>query len=274
MLSLRVYLGQVGQRDLVVPGAHEPLVDEATFAAAQVAPRRRAPRSPAAEFHLRGVIRCAGCGFPMTGWNQPRVSASGTVARVRVYRCVRRRHGGACQDRAVVSADAVEALVESAFAPYVRHLRAAATTVAMADDDHGAVDAELARVDERIRRLSSSLRDELGDDLWQDAMIELARHRRQLLDQRKRSNGKIARTTTGWADLTAAERFEVIREGLGAVIVRRAGRRGQPIEQRARIYAAGTVDHLLPSKADGMRLTPFDFDAAELAVSATLDQSA
>ena len=35
MLRLRVYLGEVGQADLVVPDAHEPLFDVATFAAAQ-----------------------------------------------------------------------------------------------------------------------------------------------------------------------------------------------------------------------------------------------
>lgn len=119
--TLRVYLGEVGQADLVVAHAHEALIDEALFAAAQAAPRQRPSRSPNADFHLRGLIRCAGCGFPMTGWNQPRVRASGAVDRVRVYRCVRQRSGGACQHRAVVMADTVETLVRAEVEPYVRH---------------------------------------------------------------------------------------------------------------------------------------------------------
>ena len=75
-------------------------------------------------------------------------------------------------------------------------------------------------------------------------------------------------------DLAPAERFEVIREGMGAVVVRKARRRGEPIHERARIYAAGTVEHLLPSKANGMRLMAFDFGAADRAVNATLERAA
>ncbi len=65
MLRLSVYLGEGGQADLVVPDARESLVDAATFAAVQGLSPDRSPRSATAEFHLRGLIRCAGCGFPM-----------------------------------------------------------------------------------------------------------------------------------------------------------------------------------------------------------------
>src|SRR4051794_243927 len=142
----------------------------------------------------------------MVGWNQPRNRASGAADRVRVYRCVRRRSGGACEDRAVVTADAIEAFVESAFAPYVRHLTAASPT-RTTGDDRAAIDAERARLDDRIRRLSSKLRDEVDEDLWQDVMSDLARRRRELHARRARASGEVKGTETLWTDLTPAERF-------------------------------------------------------------------
>jgi DNA invertase Pin-like site-specific DNA recombinase len=274
MLSARVYLGEVGQAELVVPNAHEPLIDEATFAAAQIAPRRRPPRSPAAEFHLRGAIRCAGCGHPMVGWNQPRVRASGAVDRVRVYRCVRRRHRDACQERAVVTADGVEALVLAAFEPYVRHLTASAPT----GPDRGraaAIDAELNQIDERIRRLNGELREELDDEMWQEMLTTLARQRRDLVAERMEATAPgPSGAATCWADLDPSERFEVVRQAIGAVMVRKAQYRGQPFEERVRVYAVGVVDHLLPSRSKDFAITPFDFAAADAALSAVLGESA
>jgi site-specific DNA recombinase len=265
MLANRVYLGEVTQADLVIPDAHEPLTDEETFAAAQIATRQRAPRSPNAEFHLRGLIRCAGCGFPMVGWNQPRVRASGDVDRVRVYRCVRKRVGGACQERAVIMADAVEHFVLAAVEEHVHHL--VAETTPATEPALVAIDAELAQVEERLRRLSNGLRAELDADTWQDLVTEHARRRRELLAKRRHAGGSALPAITSWSDLTAAERFEVIREGLSAVVVRKAQTRGQAIEERAEIFPGGTVDHLLPSKENGWHITPFDFAAAHRAVS-------
>lgn len=260
MLTLRVYLGEVHQADLVVREAHEPLIDEATFAAAQVAQRARAPRSPAAEFHLRGVIRCAGCGFPMTGWNQPRTRASGAVERVRVYRCARQRTGGMCGARAVVMADAVEQLVREGVEPLVRHLSAVAPP-APAGADGASLIAELARVDERIRRLSGDLRDDLDEDLWEQLVADQARRRRELREQLDAVVPRSA-PVTSWDDLSVGEQFEVMREGLGAVVVQKAAYRGQPIRERVRWYSPGGVEHLLPSKANRWMIRPFDFAAA------------
>ncbi len=266
MLTLRVYLGEVGQADLVVPDAHEPIVGEALFLAAQVAQKRRPSRSPAAEFYLRGLIRCAGCGFPMTGWNQPRVRATGAVDRVRVYRCVRRRNGGACESRAVITADTVEDYVRAAVEPYVAHLAATATTRPV-DPQASAIEAELERIAERLRRLHDD-----GDGLWTELIEEQTRRRNSLLADRARLElAAAAPTTTSWSELARGEQFEVMREGLSAVIVRKAERRGQPVEERVSLYAGDTVDGLLPSKDNDWRITPFDFVAAERAVSALLD---
>jgi len=195
MLRLRVYLGEVGQADLVVPDAHEPLVAAPTFAAVQGLSPDRSPRCATAEFHLRGLIRCAGCGFPMVGWNQPRTRASGAVERVRVYRCVRQRAGGRCEQRAVVSADAVEQLVRAAVEPYARGFVAAAPAEA-SDERLVAVQVELQQVEERIRSLHRDLRGELDADLWQELVVDLGRRRRELAAQRDALGAQSASAST------------------------------------------------------------------------------
>ena len=69
-------------------------------------------------------MRCAGCGFPSTGWNQPRTRADGRTDRVRVYRCVRECAGGRFEECAVIDADAVEALVRRTLEPHAITLHA------------------------------------------------------------------------------------------------------------------------------------------------------
>jgi hypothetical protein len=173
-----------------------------------------------------------------------------------------------------VTADGVEALVLAAFEPYLRHLTAAAPA-APDRSRAAAIDAELSQVDERIRRLNGELRSELDDAMWQEMVTTLARRRRDLVAERVEATApRSAGTTTGWADLDPSERFEVVRQAIGAVMVRKAQYRGQSFEERVRIYAAGVVDHLLPSRSKDFAITPFDFAAADAALSAVLDEVA
>ncbi len=125
---------------------------------------------------------------------------------------------------------------------------------------------DLARVEERIRRLSGDLRRDLDDDLWQEVLGDLARRRRELRAALPPASTG-TRATTSWSDLTTTEQFEVIRDGLSAVVVQKAACRGQSVHERVSLYPYGTVEHLLPSKANGWRVTPFDYAAAEVAVS-------
>jgi hypothetical protein len=269
MLSSRVYLGEVRQGGIVVPDAHEPLVDPVTFAAVQGIPPRIATRSANAEFHLRGVIRCAGCSLPTTGWNQPRLRASGEVDRVRVYRCARQRQGGRCESGAVISADAVERLVREPIEPYVRDLVADASLASVgAGTRAAAVRADLQHVEERLRRLTADLHDELEPDVWQTMVAELSARRRALLDEQEQLTSSVAPSPTSWRDLSTAEQFEVMREALDAVIVRRATRNRQPPEERVSLYRAGTLGDLLPPHRGARRPQPFDFEASEAAASA------
>ena len=67
LLANRVYLGEVrrGERP-VVTGAHRPLVDRATFDAAQ-RPRLKARPNARGQYLLTGLARCAGCLHPLSG---------------------------------------------------------------------------------------------------------------------------------------------------------------------------------------------------------------
>jgi DNA invertase Pin-like site-specific DNA recombinase len=68
------YTGKVKHQDQLLPGAHEALVSEGLFNTIQAALKRNSGRSqtlqlhPEREYLLKGLIRCAHCGYPM--WAQ------------------------------------------------------------------------------------------------------------------------------------------------------------------------------------------------------------
>jgi DNA invertase Pin-like site-specific DNA recombinase len=113
VLANRVYLGEVAYRPrpggehfepLVTRGAHEALVDEATFAAAQRVsrpPRQSARGSRARRFSLlQGLVRCAGCRHTLV--------PSKAGANVDVYRCDGDYSSGRCPAPASISAHIIE----------------------------------------------------------------------------------------------------------------------------------------------------------------------
>jgi hypothetical protein len=164
----------------------------------------------------------------------------------------------------VISADAVERLVREAVEPYVRDLVADEPLVSLdVGTRAAAVRADLQHVEERLRRLTADLHDDLEPDVWQTMVAELSARRRGLLDEQEQLTSSVAPSPTSWRDLSTAEQFEVMREALDAVIVRRATRHRQPPEERVSLYRAGTLGDLLPPHRGARRPQPFDFDAAD-----------
>ncbi len=78
MLAKRTYLGEVRTGAIVNSNAHEPLVDRATWRAAQHKP---GAYTPPCEYPLSGVAHCASCGQAMVAGPK---SSTGR----RMYRCV------------------------------------------------------------------------------------------------------------------------------------------------------------------------------------------
>ena len=97
------YLGRVELGEFVNETAHPALVDEATFALAQVPGTNG--KTASADFPLSGVAVCAACGGPLVG-------SRGGRDQHRRYRCnANERKGGSCPEPLSVNAERLEALV-------------------------------------------------------------------------------------------------------------------------------------------------------------------
>jgi site-specific DNA recombinase len=112
MLANRLYLGEVGFRDVVVPDAHPPIVDGDVFeqcqriltARGEVGSTRAASNS---DYHLTGLITCPQCGRKYIG-----ASATGKLRRYRYYTCFSRaRYGRAGCPAPRINADDIDPAV-------------------------------------------------------------------------------------------------------------------------------------------------------------------
>ncbi len=143
----RAYLGEVNVGARKVVGAHAPLVSLDLWEAAQVKVAR-APRKGGSL--LRGLVRCAGCGYTLTylaGGTRSNASPS--------YRC-RRRHGGGviCGAPAQVSARRLEAHVLEEFWGHV-----ADTVAAEGSESNAEARETAAKLEAAEARYSSYLND-------------------------------------------------------------------------------------------------------------------
>ena len=112
MVQSRTALGEARQGRHVNPAAHEPIVDRATWEAAQVSQPKPA-RGIHGEALLGGLVRCAGCSR----------RASSTFRNGRRYYSCRRYHaGGDCPEPASISAPLIEPYVTDLFFAHARQL--------------------------------------------------------------------------------------------------------------------------------------------------------
>jgi site-specific DNA recombinase len=114
MLANRLYLGEVGFRDVTAENAHPPLVEADLFAQCQriLHTRGQAHSQRAAansDYHLTGLITCS-CGHKYIG-----TSATGKLRRYRYYTCFARdRYGPTGCNAARIDADLVDDAVTQA----------------------------------------------------------------------------------------------------------------------------------------------------------------
>jgi DNA invertase Pin-like site-specific DNA recombinase len=106
LLKNRVYLGELGEGEHRRANAHEPLVDPATWEAAQTTEvgRNMAPTHP-----LTGLLRCASCSHIMGRENDARLRKGVGVRR---FRCLTKGEREACPGRARISIGDVQPLIE------------------------------------------------------------------------------------------------------------------------------------------------------------------
>ncbi|WP_249714742.1 recombinase family protein [Rhizomonospora bruguierae] len=121
MLGDRLYIGEVGFRDVTAEQAHPPLVDEELFGRCQaiLEARGEAHSQRAAsnsDYDLTGRITCPKCGCKYVG-----TSATGKLRRYRYYTCfTRARYGPTGCDAARIDADLLDDVVADALIDFFR----------------------------------------------------------------------------------------------------------------------------------------------------------
>ena len=259
VVSNRVYLGEARSGEFVNPEAHEPIVDEATWTAAQRAPGVRSPRGRSL---LAGILRCAGCRYVM----RPDTMKSRSGERVRTYRCRGVRPHGACEARAAVLGSVVEPWIVESFMGWAADLGARGTAVSR---ELAEAEAELVgAVGERDSYRDSSVLSVIGED----AFLAGLRSRQKPVDEwqakverlRERAGVVTLAGAAGiresWADLELVEQRSLLRHAIDAVFVRQTGRANIPIAERAVILWRGEGPDDLPGPGRKLGvLEPFDW---------------
>lgn len=262
MLANRIYLGEMTVGKYTNKAACEPLIDPATFAAAnhsQPRPPRRRSRFDGPAL-LAGLVRCASCGHRMT--------RGSTSAGHPVYLCPGKHSGQHCPGIAAIACKQLDEYVTPLALDELEQIKTRA----------GTGDSLKAAAEQRSqaeRELAAYLSAVSAADVGATAFATGAAERRQRLDDAILAEQRLlaARpvvvpiSTSAnriWHDLHVQERNVLLGALLDAVVVRRAGGRGAvnvPIEQRVRVVRAGS-GLALPARTRGtaMGLHPIDFD--------------
>ena len=120
LLRNPVYVGKISHDETVHEGKHEPILDDATFNAAQQILNERAAESTAlapttSEYLLTGLVRCLACEGAYVG-----VSAHGRSSTYRYYACRTRQVSGArgCPGHRVPADDLEAAVIDTLLSLY------------------------------------------------------------------------------------------------------------------------------------------------------------
>jgi DNA invertase Pin-like site-specific DNA recombinase len=229
-----------------LPGAHDALVDDDTWHAAQSTGRRAVRNGTSAGSLLQGLVRCVSCSQTM------RPSKSGTTL---TYSCRGRRHGcerPASITRAPLDEYVVHELFDGASFDESREQRADELDVAEA-----ALDAAQGELDAFERNASAA---QLGDRYMPVWLAKVsARDEAQALVIELRRGATPAQTIThdDFAALPLDDQRDVLRSLLDAVIVAPApgrGQRGAMSERVVELVGRGRAPFEL--SATGRRVAP------------------
>ena len=235
-----IYLGQIRDGPYVNDSAHLPLVDAATWQAAQH-PRRVVLLHELQPALLARLVRCAGCSLTMSAyWHR----AHGTAVEV-IYRCQGHSAAGPCPAPASIGALYLEPYIEECvFDILRRRRREPAAELARAEHSLHAATAALTRY-----RDSDRVLDTLGEHAYvaglaarnervRTARLKLAAVRDAHSIHTLPPTAKLERR---WSTLNDDQRREVIAQVIDCVFVRP----GQlHVEERVTVCRAGTAPRL------------------------------
>lgn len=249
IIANRVYLGEARSGQFVNRSAHPPLVDPATWAAAQAAkgvtPSRGEPSL------LAGILRCAGCRHPL----KPDKMTLRDGTRARTYRCRGQHASGVCESRAAVIGRQIEPWVEAKlldrYASLAAHAQIDDSELRAAEDAVASAEAELAafRDDERILGA-------LGADRFVEGLQARAAKVDAAYDVLADARAKASPTgiaaaslVEAWPDLTVLEKRKVLSATMDAVFLRRG--RALALDDRALVLWHGEGPEDLPRRGVG-----------------------
>lgn len=232
-----VYLGDLHRGDLVNRNAHEPLVDRATFEAAQSTPGVNRGRAGTL---LGGLIRCATCGHCMAH----QVDRS---RNYRTYRCFKLHAGITCPTGCAIGAEKAEEYVTEQFLSWASSVRVEAEP--RTDTTDAALAALEAAETELALYRDANLVSVIGADAYREGLEHRANvvneARAAVIEARRESN---IDTVGGsdvagvWDSLTTQEKRTLLGAAIDRVVCVKApksGRYGTPVEDRLTIVWAG-----------------------------------
>lgn len=246
VLSCRAYIGVVHYGGHVNERAHPPLIDRATWEAAQRPRRTKAPLRYATAL-LAGLVRCAGCGMTMS----PARRFQGGRA-VHYFACRGHFAMGACPEPANIASFHLDHRVEAiAFELLRRRRRPPLEQLRQAEARAAATQEGLAAYRDSDRVLRA-----LGEQAFADglalrverlrlAQLELAAARDKLAAH---TVPPIGRLREDWPWLATGERREILAQLIDVVFVKRRGE--LPPAERILVCPAGTAPATLPRPGD------------------------
>jgi site-specific DNA recombinase len=239
----RVYMGHAYRGDRTNTNAHEPIVTEAEWHAANAAPVRCSPRGKRPNL-LGGIARCAACRYVLA----PGVSGWGAAnAPVPSYRCRAAHTAGVCPEPAAINGRKLETYVEAVWRSQIAQegflVQPDSAELESASRALSSAEAELATfaADVTVRRvLGAGYHDALAA---RAAAVNAAR-------------ADVKRTGAGTATVENIERYDelpvndrkrILGSSIDAVIVKRAHSR-IPLEHRVTTLWRGEGPDDLPRR--------------------------
>ena len=251
LLRNRVYLGEARSGGVVNPKAHEAIVTQAEFDAAQSTTTLSHPRdgSVASKALLGGLVRCAGCGFTLKiAGNRNKETGESFP----VYYCKGRSSQGKCPARASIRASYLDEYVEG---QVLAALRDEDGLVAQAVNATRQIEEAQRAVEEAENELVLFLETDLISTIGERAFRQGVNVRQTRVDEARQRLAAVRAHTviseelmTGdllaaRPELTTPEKRELLHGLLEKVLLTRSdGRKPathKPIELRTRIVLRG-----------------------------------
>lgn len=247
-----VYLGQARSGAIVNNAAHEAIVTQAEFDAAQSTKKSLLSQrdgSVASQAMLGGIARCAGCGHTLkiTG-NTDKKSGR----RYPIYYCTGRYASGPCASRASIRASHLDSYVEQ---QVLMALQAEGGILAQAADASNQIDDARRTVEDAEHELDLYLTNpKLLTLLGESKFLRGAEARQQALDRAHQALAQLQRQRSlatdlaegdllnAWPTLTTQEKRRLMHSLIDHVAVTRAStrrRNGELISDRAEISLRG-----------------------------------